>query len=83
MSTIHKLNQKQELLPKKLEAKNMRFRVTMMMDLDVLDSIREEASEKRIGYQTLINEILRKHVHGDELTERLVRLEKAVFKKAK
>jgi uncharacterized protein (DUF4415 family) len=83
MSTIHKLNQKHELLPKKLETKNMRFRVTMMVDLDVLDSIREEASEKRIGYQTLINKILRNHVEGDELNDRLVKLENAVFKKAR
>jgi uncharacterized protein (DUF4415 family) len=71
-----------DLLPDKLETKNMKFRVTMMVDLDVLDALRAEAAKNRKGYQTLINDVLRQHVFGNEVNARLASLEKAVFKKA-
>lgn len=54
-----------------LDAKNGKFRVTMFIDLDLLDEIRKRAGDKRLPYQTYINQLLRDHVFGSEETERI------------
>jgi hypothetical protein len=41
-------------------------RVTMYLDLDVLNSIREEAKSIKLGYQTYINQILREVFVNEE-----------------
>lgn len=39
--------------------------IAIRVDLDVLDRFRKEARRRRVGYQTLINEVLAKHVRKD------------------
>ena len=41
--------------------KETKFRVTMFLDLDVLNVIRKKAKEKGLPYQTYINLFLREH----------------------
>lgn len=36
--------------------------ITIRLDPDVLDQFRKEARRRRVGYQTLINEVLARHV---------------------
>jgi len=48
------------------DAKHAKFRVTMFVDLPVLETIRKEAMDKGLPYQTYINQLLREHVRGDE-----------------
>lgn len=39
--------------------------IAIRVDPDVLDRFRKEARRRRVGYQTLINEVLAQHVHKD------------------
>ncbi len=39
--------------------------IAIRVDADVLDQFRKEARHRRIGYQTLINEVLARHVRRD------------------
>ncbi len=48
------------------DPKHAKFRVTMFIDLPVLETIRKEAKEKGLPYQTFINQLLRDHVHGSD-----------------
>ncbi len=48
------------------DPKHAKFRVTMFIDLPVLDTIRKEAKEKGLPYQTYINQLLREHVSGSD-----------------
>jgi uncharacterized protein (DUF4415 family) len=41
-------------------------RITIMLDNDVLEAFREQAEAKGIGYQTAINEALRKAIGKDD-----------------
>ena len=52
-------------------AKETKFRVTMFLDLDVLDAIRARAKDRGLPYQTFINQVLRDLVLGNELNERI------------
>jgi uncharacterized protein (DUF4415 family) len=36
--------------------------IAIRMDTQVLDEFRKEARRRRVGYQTLINDVLAKHV---------------------
>jgi uncharacterized protein (DUF4415 family) len=66
------------------DPKHGKFRVTMFVDLDVLDEIRRVADREGIGYQTWINRKLRRVVLGEEgIEKRVAALEAAVFKKRK
>jgi len=59
-------------LPKEAyDSKNAKFRVTMFIDLDVLDEIRKKASKKGLPYQTYINQLLRDVTLGSEDEERI------------
>jgi len=59
-------------LPKEaFDTKNAKFRVTMFVDLDVLDEIRKKASKKGLPYQTYINQLLREVAIGSEEEERI------------
>lgn len=44
-----------------LDIKKAKIRITTMIDLKVYDELKEEAERLGIGYQTLINTILRRH----------------------
>lgn len=48
-----------------------KFRVTMFIDLDILDKVRKLAKERGMPYQTYINQILRDTVLGNEMDERI------------
>jgi len=63
--------------------KNAKFRVTMFIDLHVLETIRTEAKQKGLPYQTYINQLLREHVIGNEDTKirEIVRDEMKRFRK--
>ena len=39
--------------------------IAIRVDLGVLDQFRKEARRRRVGYQTLINEVLAQHVRKD------------------
>jgi uncharacterized protein (DUF4415 family) len=39
--------------------------VAIRLDVGVLDRFRKEAKRRGVGYQTLINEVLAKHVRRD------------------
>ena len=54
-----------------LNAREGKFRVTMFIDLDVLDEVRKRAEQKRLPYQTFINQILRETVLGSDEIERI------------
>ena len=56
------------------DPKNAKFRVTMFVDLDVLDEIRRRAAKKSLPYQTYINQILRERVFGLEEEEQIRRI---------
>ncbi len=48
-----------------------KFRVTMFVDLDVLDAVRKRAKLRGLPYQTYINQLLRDSVLGSELDDRI------------
>ncbi|MGZ3713209.1 MAG: hypothetical protein ACXVBE_15705, partial [Bdellovibrionota bacterium] len=48
-----------------------KFRVTMFVDLDVLDKIRELAKFRGLPYQTYINQMLRDSVFGSEFEDKV------------
>jgi len=54
--------------------KETKFRVTMYVDLDVLDQIRKTAKARGLPYQTHINQLLRDTVFGQEMDERIRRI---------
>jgi len=39
--------------------------IAIRVDPSVLDQFRKEARRRRVGYQTLINEVLAQYVHKD------------------
>jgi uncharacterized protein (DUF4415 family) len=39
--------------------------IAIRVDPDVLEKLRKEARRRRVGYQTLINEVLAQHVRKD------------------
>lgn len=47
-----------------LERKDVKVRITTMVDADVLDSLKADAKSKGIGYQTLLNMKLRELYKG-------------------
>ena len=58
----------------------VRRRISIMIPEDVLARLRQLAAVEGIGYQTLMNRILREYVLGDQsITSRLDRLERAVM----
>lgn len=54
-----KKNEKDILSEEDIESKNIKWRLTTMIDLDVLDEIKAQAKKKGLAYQTLINSTLR------------------------
>jgi uncharacterized protein (DUF4415 family) len=58
------------------DAKNVKERITIWLDEDVLDGFRQRAKEEGTKYQSLINQILREALKQPSLKERVSRLEK-------
>ena len=67
-STKNKIehNSKNVLDHNEFDPKHAKFRVTMFIDLPILETIRNEAKQKGLPYQTYINQLLREHVAGDQ-----------------
>lgn len=55
-----------ELPDDEFDPKNVKFRVTTFIDLDVVDELRRRAKGSKTKYQTLLNQILRDSVFGKE-----------------
>lgn len=73
---------KVELDADEFDKKYAKVRVTMMVDEDVVEAFRTEASKRHMGYQTLMNQKLRDSISGEAtLEKRLETLEKIVLKK--
>jgi predicted DNA binding CopG/RHH family protein len=51
--------------------KETKFRVSMYLDLDVLDEVRKLAKDRGLPYQTYINQMLRDVVFGSEMDEKI------------
>ena len=58
-----------------------KFRVTMFVDLDVLDKIRELAKFKGLPYQTHINQMLREAVFGTEFEDKVRKIVREEMRK--
>ncbi len=56
------------------DPRETKFRVSMFIDLDVLDEIRKRAKAKGLPYQTYINQYLREAHLGSEEEERIRRI---------
>jgi uncharacterized protein (DUF4415 family) len=70
-----KQNKVRELLTDDdVRPENVKIRVNMFMDLDVVEHFRKQAKEKGLGYQTLINQALREYASGLKSLERRVEL---------
>ncbi len=67
------------------ELKGAKIRVTTYLDADVVEALKETASNSGGKYQTLLNQILRSSLIGDtsSILERLTKLETEVYKKKK
>ena len=62
--------------------KKGKFRLSILVNLDVVDEIRKVASKRHVPYQTLINQKLREIFLDEKSVEdRLARIEKIVLKK--
>ncbi len=48
------------------DPKHAKFRVTMFIDLPILETIRKEAKQNGLPYQTYINQLPREHVVGND-----------------
>lgn len=62
---------------------NIGHRISIVIPEDMLMAYRKLASEKGLGYQTVMNQVLREYISsGNEtLADRIKKLEKAVFKR--
>ena len=64
------------------DPRNIKQRISIMLDLDLLDALKAEAKKQGTGYQTLINKSLREKVFNEKsLEKRVSDLEKALLKK--
>lgn len=67
----------------KKELKQAKVRITTYLDIEILDMLRQLATDAGSKYQSLLNQILRDYFFGKKegLIARIERLEKEVFKK--
>lgn len=64
------------------KAKDLKIVKTFRLDPEVLNWLEVEGEKQGMGYQTFLNWFLRKSMNsGDSFEERLVKLEKTVYKK--
>lgn len=65
-----------EIDDSEFDPKNVKERITIFLDQDIVDSFRERAESQGSKYQTLINQALREHLQKPSLEKRLERVEK-------
>ena len=51
--------------------KETKFRVTMFLDMDILDAIRKLAKDRGLPYQTYINQHLRDTILGSAMDDKI------------
>jgi hypothetical protein len=61
--------------------KETKFRVTMYIDLDVLDEVRKLAKDSSLPYQTYINQMLREQTLGSKMEDRIRKIVRDEIKK--
>ena len=67
-----KINYGKVSLPKDaFNSKETKFRVSMYLDLDVLDEVRKLAKKQGLPYQTFINQLLRERVLGSKMEDQI------------
>ncbi len=77
---------KDVLASDELDMKKAKIRITTMIDMKIYDELKKEAEALGIGYQTLINKILRQHAGiepenpVEKLLEEINKLSKRVSK---
>ena len=71
---------KVDLPEDEFESKNIKERITIFIDQDVLDKFRARAKKESTKYQTLINHALREVSDKPDLEDRVEALEKALKK---
>jgi uncharacterized protein (DUF4415 family) len=69
-----------EVSPEEFDAKNVKERITIFIDQDILDQFRVRAKKTGAKYQTLINQALREASLKPGLEERIEALEKQIKK---
>lgn len=58
----------------KLQAEETgKTRITIMLDNDILNNFKLKAKESGMGYQTLINQVLKGHINSSLLNEEILR----------
>ena len=62
------------------EPKNIKERITIMVDQDVLDTYREKAAKTGDKYQSLINRTLREAISKPDLEKRVEKIEQKLKK---
>ncbi|MBF0105201.1 MAG: hypothetical protein HQM16_07725 [Deltaproteobacteria bacterium] len=63
------------------ESKNVKCRITTLIDQDILTEIKKRASSENVGYQTKINQFLRDYLFNmTSIEKRLKRIEQKLFK---
>lgn len=69
-----------KLTPRQLQS--AKIRITTYLDRDLLNILRQLAHESGSKYQTILNQVLRESLLGEEkgLVARIARLERTVFK---
>jgi len=65
-----------EIDDSEFEPKNVKERITIFVDQDILDSFRQRAASEGGKYQTLINQALKDYLQKPSFEKRLERLEK-------
>ncbi len=71
---------KVEIPPDAFDAKNIKERITIMLDQDILDTYRRRAKQTGDKYQSLINRALRESLAKPNLEKRIEILEQQVKK---
>ena len=88
MSSIRKKDvkygKKDLLVEDEFDPKYGKERISIMLDMQVVDAFREKAENEGKKYQVLIREILKNYIFGNkekEIEKRLSRVEAAIFKR--
>ena len=73
---------KVDLSEDEFEPQNVKERITIFIDQDILDGFRSKAKVEKTKYQTLINQALREACQNPSLEDRVEALEKTLKKLA-
>jgi uncharacterized protein (DUF4415 family) len=71
---------KVEVSDEELAPRAVRRRISIMIPEDVLGRLNDMAKAEAMGYQTLVNRILREATEGESISARLERIERAVMR---